>query len=144
MLDRVKSISKYGSFLFVGAMPVNALELGQVTQKLDVFLPYTIIFILMIAIFLIIQRDAKIIKEKELRIAEHEEKIKWFRQVSAENEHKKTTKEHEVEKEILELNHIIENLEQKVKEGEKNQIVSKIEMYEERRSKLFERAGIVL
>ena len=142
MQYKLKTISKYSSLLFVGAMPANALELDQVTTELDVFLPYVIIFVLILSIFIIIQRYAKIIIQKEDIIAKHEEKIKWFRQVSAENEHKKTTQEHQSEKEILELKHTIENLEQKVKEGEKNQIVSKIEMYQERRSKLFERAGI--
>lgn len=144
MIDGVKRISSYGSLFLLGAVPANALEIDQVTPRLDILLPYTIIFILIISIVFIIQRDAKRIKEKEHRIVEHEEKIQWFRQVSAENEHHKTTREHEVEKEILALHHTIENLEQKVKEGEKNQIVSKIEMYEERRSKLFERAGIRL
>jgi len=142
MQYKLKTISKYSSLLFVGAMPANALELDQITTKLDVFLPYVIIFVLILSIFIIIQRYAKIIRQKKDIIAEHEEKIKWFRQITGENEHKKMTQEHQSEKEILELKHTIENLEQKVKEGEKNQIVSKIEMYQERRSKLFERAGI--
>jgi len=142
MQYKLKSISKYSSLLFVGTIPVNALELDHMTNEHDVFLPYLIIVVLILSIFIIIQRYTKIIREKDDIIVKHEEKIKWFRQVTAENEHKKITQEHQSEKEILELKHTIENLEQKVKEGEKNQIVSKIEMYQERRSKLFERAGI--
>ncbi len=62
-----------------------------------------------------------------------EEKVEWLRKIRAESEYKKEKKISELEKENLQLHHKIDTLEQKLKEGGKNQIVSQIESYRARR-----------
>ncbi len=75
----------------------------------------------------------KSLSEKHARIEELEEKVEWLRKIHAENEYKKDKTIGELEKENLELRHKVETLEQKLKEGGKNQIVSQIESYRKRR-----------
>ena len=88
------------------------------------------LFLLLAGIMFIFIR--KNTKNKKL-LAEKEEKIMWLRQINAENEHRHTQREQEMEKEILKQTHTIENLELKLKEGTKNQVVSKIEELQSRR-----------
>ena len=73
------------------------------------------------------------LKQATERTKELEEKVEWLRKIRAENEYKKEKKITELEKENLQLRHKIETLEQKLKEGGKNQIVAKIESYRSRR-----------
>ena len=75
-------------------------------------------------------------------MVEQEEKIKYLRQISAENDHRHITATHESEKEILELKHAIEGLETKIKEGTKNQVVSMLEAQKNKRAKVLNKAGI--
>jgi len=82
------------------------------------------------------------LKAKDKRIVEHEEKIKYLRQISAENEYRYATQTHEHEKELIELKHIIEGLETKIKEGTKNQVVSKLEAQQNKRAKALTRLGM--
>ncbi len=82
------------------------------------------------------------LKETEASLKEKEEKVKWFRQVMAQNEHDRTKHEHEMEKKVLELTHTIEMLEKKVNEGTKNQVVAKIEAQQGKRARALARAGI--
>ncbi len=78
------------------------------------------------------------------RLKAKDEKIDWLREITAKNDYTHTKKAQEQEKQIVELNHTIEKLETKVKEGTKNQVVSKIEALEAKRAKLLERTGIKL
>ena len=82
------------------------------------------------------------LKETAATLEEKEEKVKWFRQVMAQNEHERTKHEHEMEKKMLELTHTIEMLEKKVNEGTKNQVVAKIEAQQGKRARALARAGI--
>jgi len=84
----------------------------------------------------------KRLKAKDKIITEHEEKIKYLRQISAENEYRYSTQTHEHEKELIELNHTIEGLETKIKEGTKNQVVSKLEAQQNKRAKALNRLGM--
>ncbi|SFV58444.1 hypothetical protein MNB_SV-10-970 [hydrothermal vent metagenome] len=84
------------------------------------------------------------IKHQNTLLEEKDEKIKWFREVSAKNEYNRTQKEHELEKQIVELNHTIEILEKKAKEGTKNQVVAKLEAQQNKRARLLERAGMTV
>jgi len=83
------------------------------------------------------------LKETAAALEEKEEKVTWFRQVMAQNEHAKTKHEHEMEKRVLELTHTIETLEKKLKEGTKNQVVAKIEAQQRKRENALARAGFV-
>jgi len=78
----------------------------------------------------------------EKRLEEKEEKILWFRQLTAQKEQAKINQEHETEKKILQLNHMIEGLERKLKEGTKNQVVAKIEAQQKKRENALSRAGL--
>lgn len=91
----------------------------------------TLLFIFLL-IFLVI-RYRKIIKSKDTVIEERDEKIKSLRQYAYEMERKRVEREHEVEKEILELNHTIKALETQQKEGLKNQVVVMIDEYAKKR-----------
>jgi hypothetical protein len=71
-------------------------------------------------------KDRKLLQEKE-------EKIVWLMQNNTESEQRHLQREQEMEKEILKQAHTIENLELKLKEGTKNQVVSKIEELQKRR-----------
>ena len=82
------------------------------------------------------------LNEKRKLLGEKEEKIAWLRKVMAQNEHAKTKLEHENEKKILELQHTIEMLERKAKEGTKNQVVAKIEEQQRKRARMLERVGL--
>jgi hypothetical protein len=71
-------------------------------------------------------KDRKLLQEKE-------EKIVWLMQNNTESEQRHLQREQEMEKEILKQAHTIENLELRLKEGTKNQVVSKIEELQNRR-----------
>jgi F420-0:gamma-glutamyl ligase-like protein len=93
-------------------------------------------FLLMLAIILVQMRKGS--KERAL-LSEKEEKITWLRHVHAENEQRHLQKIQEMEKENLKLQHTIENLERKLQEGTKNQVVSKIEELQSRRDTMQKR-----
>ena len=109
----------------------------------DYILPIFMLMMFVILIFLFLSVRYKLADKKNKKIlAEKEEKIHFLRQINAENESRKISKEHEAEKEILSLNHSIKNLEQQAKEGTKNQVVAKIEAQQAKRAKLKKRAGL--
>lgn len=89
---------------------------------------FLFLFLLAMLLFLVKKN-----KKNRLLLEEKEEKIKWLRKIHAENEHRYTQREQEMEKEILKQTHTIESLELKLKEGTRNQVVSKIEELQNRR-----------
>ncbi len=91
----------------------------------------TLFFFLLLALiaFILFKKNAK---DKKI-LEEKEEKITWLRQIHAENEHRHLKKEQETEKEIISLKHTIEDLERKLQEGTKNQVVAKIEALQKKR-----------
>ncbi|MCF6205836.1 MAG: hypothetical protein L3J47_02920 [Sulfurovum sp.] len=84
------------------------------------------LFLFLLLLGMVIYMTRRASQDKEL-LKEKEAKITWLRQIHAENEQKHLQKLQELEKEILKLTHTIENLEVKLKEGTKNQVVAKIE-----------------
>lgn len=103
-----------------------------------------ILFIMMIIILLLYltNRYKKLWKKQKLELLEKEEKIKSLRQYAYEFELKKNDKKHEVEKEILNLNHKIIDLEMKLKEGLKSHVAMMIDSHEKKRTQQLEQAGI--
>ena len=87
-------------------------------------------------------RQRKIVKHKNELIIEHEEKIKFLRQINAENEYKQTQKEHTNEKTLLELQHTITTLEEKINDGTKNQVVAKLEAWKNKREQQLKRVNL--
>ncbi len=100
--------------------------------------------LLILLLFFLTIRYKKILKLKESLLKEKEEKIKSLRQYTYEMERKKVEREHEVEKEILELNHTIKALETQQKEGLKNQVVVMIDEYAKKRDVQLARLAKVL
>ena len=118
-------------------------------EKLFILLnnDYTSAILLSILIFIglllyLTIRYRKMLKKQEAVLVEKDEKIKSLRQYSYEMELKRVDREHEIEKEILSLNHIIKELETKEKEGLKSHVVTMIEAYEKKRTQQLARAGI--
>ena len=118
-------------------------------EKLSILLnnDYTSAILLAILIFIglllyLTIRYRKMLKKQEALLVEKDEKIKSLRQYSYEMELKRVDREHEIEKEILSLNHSIKELETKEKEGLKSHVVTMIEAYEKKRTQQLARAGI--
>ena len=101
------------------------------------------LMLILLLLFLTI-RYKNILKSTENLLEEKEEKIKSLRQYAYEMERKHVEREHEVEKEILELKHTIKTLETRQKEGLKNQVVVMIDEYAKKRDAQLARLAKVL
>jgi hypothetical protein len=99
------------------------------------------LFVLLVLIYSFL-RQRKILKDKNELIMEHEDKIKFLRQINAENEYKQTQKEHANEKIILEFKHTIATLEEKINDGTKNQVVAKLEACKNKREQQLKRINL--
>lgn len=102
---------------------------------------FVTLFIILILIYLFL-RDIKILKYKNKLIIEHEDKIKYLRQINAQNEYKHTQKEHANEKTFLEFQHTITTLEEKINDGTKNQVVDKLEAWKNKREQQLKRIDL--
>jgi len=108
------------------------------------YLIYLAIFALIayfILLFLVFKYK-KAFDTSQQTVKEKEDKIKYLRQTHAEYEYNKTEDDHRHEKEIIALNHTIEQLELKLSEGTKNQVVAKIEALQNQRNKQREHTGL--
>ena len=99
------------------------------------------LFVLLVLIYSFL-RQRKILKDKNELIMEHEDKIKFLRQINAENEYKQTQKEHANEKIILEFKHTVATLEEKINDGTKNQVVAKLEACKNKREQQLKRINL--
>jgi len=100
--------------------------------------------VLLLGLMYLLWRTKKQIESKDKYIEEKDEKIKWLGQTAAENESKYTTQDYETQKQIMALEHMVEMLETQVKEGTKNQVVSKIEALQAKRVRELVRTGLEL
>jgi len=109
-----------------------------------IYLIYVAIFALIAYVILLFLafKYKNAFQKATLLLKEKEEKIKYLRQTHAEYEYNKTQDDHKHEKERIALNHTIEQLELKLSEGTKNQVVSKIEALQNQRDKQRKRAGL--
>ena len=90
------------------------------------------VFLFLLLAGIIVVLMMKRAKDRQL-LQEKEEKILWLTRQNAENEQHHMQREQELEKETLKLAHTIENLELRLKEGTKNQVVAKIEELQNKR-----------
>ena len=90
------------------------------------------VFLFLLLAGIIVVLMMKRAKDRQL-LQEKEEKILWLTRQNAENEQQHMQREQELEKETLKLAHTIENLELRLKEGTKNQVVAKIEELQNKR-----------
>jgi len=109
-------------------------------ENIKYLLPVALLIV--VVLLVVLWRYKKELENKTVLLEEKEEKIKYLRQIAAENDHRQSTKAHEDEKTILALQHTIETLETKAKEGTKNQVVAMIEAQQAKRAKLLERASM--
>ncbi|SFZ98727.1 hypothetical protein MNB_SV-5-390 [hydrothermal vent metagenome] len=113
----------------------TTLEAASSVSTMDSYMGYMWLltaFVLLILSYFLIKSKKEISEFSEL-LKEKDEKIKWLREISAKNENRQNLKIQDLEKRVLELTHEIEMLEQKAKEGTKNQVVAKIEELENKR-----------
>ena len=110
----------------------------------DNYILYIAAFMLLVILLLLmlVFTYKKELRQRKKRITHYKEKVKYLRQITAENEHRHSNFTHETEKTIMHLDHTIEALELKVKEGTKNQVVSMLETQKNKRAKQLERAGL--
>jgi hypothetical protein len=108
----------------------HTADAAATTYETSLYTGTVFLFLLLLAIVLVQIRKGT--QDKAL-LSEKEEKITWLRQIHAEHEQSHLHKEKELEKEILRLTHANENLELRLKEGTKNQVVSKIEELQSKR-----------
>jgi len=101
---------------------------------------FMLVVILLLLIFVFTYK--KELRKQKNRNTHYKEKVKYLRQIIAENEHRHNTFTHETEKTIMGLEHTVEALELKVKEGTKNQVVSMLEAQQNKRAKQLERARL--
>ena len=102
----------------------------------------TIMLLLLLLLLYVLFRYKKELNETQERLEEKEEKIKWFRQIDAENERKRVALAHKVELETQSLQNNIERLEKEAEEGTKNQVIAKLEVLQSKREKLLHHAGL--
>jgi hypothetical protein len=106
------------------------------TYETSLYTGTVFLFLLLLAITIVQMRKSS---QDKVLLAEKEEKITWLRQIHAEHEHAHLEKEKTLESEILKLTHANENLELKLKEGTKNQVVTKIEELQNKRQTVQDR-----
>ncbi|SFV56645.1 hypothetical protein MNB_SV-8-193 [hydrothermal vent metagenome] len=106
----------------------NAGEKAMQNTSLYLSIFFLILFIVSIYAFYVNKCN-----QKNILLQEKEKEIIALHQRHAEQEKEYFTKESEREKEILSLNHTIENMERKLQEGTKNQVVAKIESLQKKR-----------
>jgi len=91
--------------------------------------------LLILALLYVVFKYKKSIKAKD-------EKIQNLRYINAENEKRHESKIQEANSEIIELTHTVNRLETHASEGTKNQVVSKIEAHQNRRTRELKRTGL--
>jgi len=103
-----------------------------------------IVFNLLLTSFLLYQLNKfkKSRTANQQRLEAKDKEIESLYQVVARAEQKEIEEKHQWEKEALHLNHTVKNLEDKLKEGIKSQVISKIVEYQHKRSKILDRVGL--
>jgi len=135
---------KTGLFLVMSSMLEASVEnenIGTLPKMYIISIGLVSLFTILVLIYSLL-RQRKILKYKNKLIMEHEEKIKFLRQINAENEYKQTQKEHANEKILLELHHTIATLEEKINDGTKNQVVAKLEAWKNKREQQLKRVNL--
>ncbi|NKQ41069.1 MAG: hypothetical protein HF962_05820 [Sulfurovum sp.] len=114
------------------------------TEEYEIYLWIASTFLLLgvLVLFYINKRQKRQLTEASTLITEKDEKITWLRQINAKNEQEKISKEHKAEKRIIELTHTIETLEEKSRDGTKNQVVAKIEALQSKRARQMKLADL--
>ncbi len=117
-------------YLLLLILTYHTAQAAETTYETSLYTGTVFLFLLLLGISIVQMRKSA---QDKIILAEKDEKITVLHQIHAEQEQNHLLKEKELEKEILKLNHANENLELKLKEGTKNQVVSKIEELQAKR-----------
>jgi len=132
-------------FLLVGTNASMALELKQeILNQYGTYM-YSFGFFTFLIIFFLLYWSLHYknrVKQSEILLIEQQNEIESLQKVNHENELSRLKKELEVEKKVLELQHTLETVKEKEKKGLKNQVVRKIEEYQNRRNQRLTRLNI--
>lgn len=135
MNTRNKIVLKMSLFLAGSSMLEASVENENIITLPKMYIVpmgLIILFVILVLIYSFLKQRTTL-KDKSTLILEQEEKIKFLRQTHAEYEYKQTQKNHTDEKRLLELQHTISTLEEKINDGTKNQVVAKLEEYKNKR-----------
>ena len=132
---------KTGLLLVMSSMLEASVDIVTLPKMYIVSIGLITLFVMLVLIVSFL-RQKKILNHKNELIIAHEEKIKFLRQINAENEYKHTQKEHANEKTFLELQHTITTLEEKINDGTKNQVVAKLEACKNKREQQLKRVNL--
>jgi len=144
MNRRNKIVLKMSLFLAGSSMLEASVENeNMVTLPIMYIIPMglVILFVISVLVYSILKHRTAL-KDKNTLIIEHEEKIKFLRQTYAEYEYKQTQKNHADEKRLLEFQHTITTLEEKINDGTKNQVVAKLKEYKNKRDQQLKRVNL--
>ena len=131
-------------FLFASSI-LNAAEDGvnMLSEPISYVIAFGLISFFLVSILVYsFLRQKKAIKLKNEILRDQEDKIKFLRKAHAENEYKYNQKENDNEKIVLELKYEITALEEKINDGTKNQVVTKIEAYKNKRDQSSKRVNL--
>ncbi|WP_373034126.1 hypothetical protein [Sulfurovum sp.] len=144
MNRRNKIVLKMSLFLAGSSMLEASVENeNMVTLPIMYIIPMGLVILFMISVLVYsILKQRKTLKDKNTLIIEQEEKIKFLRQTYAEYEYKQTQKNHTDEKRLLEFQHTITTLEEKINDGTKNQVVAKLKEYKNKRDQQLKRVNL--
>ena len=144
MNRRNKIVLKMSLFLAGSSMLEASVENeNMVTLPIMYIIPMglVILFVISVLVYSILKHRTAL-KDKNTLIIEYEEKIKFLRQTYAEYEYKQTQKNHADEKRLLEFQHTITTLEEKINDGTKNQVVAKLKEYKNKRDQQLKRVNL--
>ncbi len=121
--------------LFLFFETIYAEDFSKITISLtNIIIAFLIILVIILVIIIIFNN--KKIKELNKTIKERDEKIQWLRKVFVQKENTLNKNIKNLEDQISNLNHTIDLLEQKLKEGTKNQVVTKLESLQRKREEI--------
>ena len=122
---------KYLLFTLLSIHTLYAKNTAEVTIHSSSI--YLIMLFLLLALIVTYAFFINKCDKKQKLLEEKEENIATFEKQERENETTSLKKDKEIEKEILTLQHTIADLERKIQEGTKNQVVAKIEALQKKR-----------
>lgn len=139
-----KIASRTSLFLVMSSILEASIENENMITLPKIYIVSIGLVILFVMLVLTVSffRQRKTVKHNNELIIEHEEKIKFLREINAENEYKHTQEKHANEKTFLEFQHTITTLEEKIKDGTKNQVVAKLEACKNKRDQQLKRVSL--
>jgi uncharacterized membrane protein YgaE (UPF0421/DUF939 family) len=128
-----------GTILGSGVLFAEGLE--RRIEGNEAYIAIGLVFALLVFAVLFFVRSSEA-KRLRTQLKEKEEKVEWLRRIKGENEYRLNQRIQELEKQTTELQHTIEDLERRLREGTKNQVVAKLEALQRKREQAMREAGM--